>query len=244
MIVKTVDSESGHWYAQDGSPAYRIVGKNGVERNTTLKDAKSLNLVPSVTTILKVADKPALTVWMQQNVLLAALTLPRFDGEAESDWLERVMSDSKAAGREAADRGTRMHGELEDFYSKKQRQYPSYVTAVYLAIKAKFGDQPWTCEQSFAHQGFGGKVDLSCPDIVIDFKSKEGPLEKVTTYHEHEMQLAAYRVGLARPKARCANVFFNADGEVKIIEHTEEKLASAWECFLCLLNFYKIKNNL
>ena len=45
-------SESGHWYTQEGEPMYTIIGANGKERNTTLRDAKNLGLVPSVTTIL------------------------------------------------------------------------------------------------------------------------------------------------------------------------------------------------
>ena len=51
-------SESGHWYTKDGEPMYTIVGANGVERNTTLRDARSLGLVPSVTTVIGLVAKP------------------------------------------------------------------------------------------------------------------------------------------------------------------------------------------
>ena len=47
-------AESGHWYTRGGEPAYTVTGKNGKERNTTLRDARTMNLVPSVTTVLKV----------------------------------------------------------------------------------------------------------------------------------------------------------------------------------------------
>jgi len=244
MIIKSADSESGHWYAQDGSPAYRIVGKNGVERNTRLTDARQLNLVPSVTTILGIIAKPGLTNWLQTQVLLAALTLPRINGESEENWLERVMSDSKSTGRDAMDRGTQMHGVLERFYSGERDDYPRYVDQVDAAIRIHFGqDQKWEAERSFAYGGFGGKVDLIAANIVIDFKSKDN-LDKVVPYHEQIMQLAAYRIGLKKPNARCANVFFTADGDVKLIEHSEDDLASAWDCFQYLLAFYKRKNNL
>jgi hypothetical protein len=244
MIIKSADSESGHWYAQDGSPAYRIVGKNGVERNTRLTDARQLNLVPSVTTILGIIAKPGLTNWLQTQVLLAALTLPRINGESEENWLERVMSDSKSTGRDAMDRGTQMHGVLERFYSGERDDYPRYVDQVDAAIRIHFGqDQKWEAECSFAYQGFGGKVDLIGANIVIDFKSKDN-LDKVVPYHEQIMQLAAYRIGLGKPNARCANVFFTANGDVKLIEHSEDDLASAWDCFQYLLAFYKRKNNL
>ena len=75
--------ESTHWYTRAGNPMYTIIGKNGKERNTTLRDARTLDLVPSVTTILGVAAKPGLEKWKQEQVLLAALTLPRQDGEGE-----------------------------------------------------------------------------------------------------------------------------------------------------------------
>ena len=56
-------SESGHWYTQEGEPMYTIIGANGKERNTTLRDAKKENLVPSVTTILGMIAKPSLENW-------------------------------------------------------------------------------------------------------------------------------------------------------------------------------------
>jgi len=244
MIIKSADSESGHWYAADGSPAYRVIGKNGKERNTTVRDARELGLKPSVTTILGIIAKPVLNTWLQQQVLLAALTLPRIDGETEENWLERVMSDSKSTGRDAADRGTQMHGVLERFYSGERDDYPRYVDQVDASIKIHFGhDQTWEAERSFAYEGFGGKVDLIAENIVIDFKSKN-KLDKIDLYHEQIMQLAAYRVGLGKPTARCANVFFTAEGDVKLIEYSEDDLAAAWDCFQYLLAFYKRKNNI
>jgi hypothetical protein len=241
--------ESTHWYDQEGKPAYTIIGKNGKERNTTVADARKLGLVPSVTTILGVAAKPGLNTWLQQQVLYAALTLPRMEDEPEEDWLIRVMSDAKSTGRNAADRGTRMHGVLECFYrSTEPSIWPIYVIETDNAVRSHFGEQNWIAETSAASKlGYGGKVDLWSKDsegIVIDFKTKEGTLDKVAAYHEHEMQLAAYRHLLGVPNARCANVFLNDRGDVKIIEHDQEDLADAYECFKCLLKFYQLKNHI
>ena len=71
--TETRASESQHWYDRQGNPMYTVIGKNGKERNTTLRDARTMNLVPSVTTILNVAAKPALNVWLQRQVLMACL---------------------------------------------------------------------------------------------------------------------------------------------------------------------------
>lgn len=245
MIIKTADSEAGHWYTQTGEPAYRIIGKNGVERNTRLTDARERGLVPSVTTITGLLAKPGLNNWLQQQVLLAALTLPRADGESEENWLQRVMSDAKSTGREAADRGTRLHGVLEDFYRGKNYDFPEFVARVHTALETHFGtNHIWEAERSFASNGYGGKVDLISANIVVDFKSKEGDLSKITPYHEQIMQLAAYRQGLGLPTARCANVYFTESGDVQLIEHSEQDLADAWECFQYLLAYYKKKNSI
>ena len=72
-----------HWYGKDGSPRYTVTAKDGSDRPTTLRDARKLSLVPSVTTILKVAAKPGLEMWKLEQMLLAALTLPQRPDEDE-----------------------------------------------------------------------------------------------------------------------------------------------------------------
>jgi hypothetical protein len=247
VLIKQ-QSESGHWYAKDGSPAYTIEGKTGL-RNTTLRDARKHNLVPSVTTILNQIAKPGLDTWKQTQVLLAALTLPRGDNESEQDWLQRVMSDSKATGRDAANRGTQIHGVLESYFEGNLLpEWPAYVHNTNNALVDAFGNCNWNSEKSFAHElGFGGKVDLSSQNLVVDFKTKETDLDKVEPYFEHEMQLAAYCVGLGYDLKDCraAIVFVNGiTGDVKLCEIESENLQNAWDCFKHLLLFYKIKNNI
>jgi len=245
--------ESTHWYDREGNPAYTIIGKNGKERNTTLRDARQLNLVPSVTTILNVAAKPGLERWKQEQVLLCALTLPRIDGESESDWINRIMEDSKESGRKAAERGTEIHAAIQGYYEGDgvADEYAAYVEAAHKEI-SKFSAGHWIAEKSFAHElGFGGKCDLhaeaiDCSGFVIDIKTKDfGPDDKVEGYDEHLMQLAAYREGLNLPAARCANVFVSRDnpGVARVVEWSEEDLKRGWAMFCQLLAFYQTKNN-
>ena len=86
-------SESGHWYDHKGNAKYTLIGKNGKERNTTLRDARKLILVPSVTGILGIAAKPGLVNWMIDQGISAALTLQRLEGESDYDFLNRVKLD-------------------------------------------------------------------------------------------------------------------------------------------------------
>lgn len=248
MIVKEKLTEQGHWYTKTGEPFYTITGANGEQRNTTLRDARKLQLLPSVTTINGLLAKAGLNSWLQQQVLLAALTLPRLPNEPEEDWLKRVMSDSKATGREAAERGTRIHAIVQSHFEGAYHiEPPLYLANVEQALKEAFGDQQWLAEKSFAHPlGYGGKCDLMSPNgIVVDFKTKDTSLEKVDVYFEHEMQLAAYREGLGMPSARCAIVFINGTtNEVKLIEVENTALQKGWDCFEHLLKVYQIKNGL
>jgi hypothetical protein len=253
VIVKEKQQDTGHWYQKDGTPAYTVEGKTGV-RNTTLRDARKLGLLPSVTTINGMLSKAGLDTWKQQQVLLAALTLPRSEGESEQEWLARVMQDSKATGREAAERGTAIHAVIEAYFDQVYMpEKPAYLDGIDVALKDAFGSQLWLSEKSFGHHlGYGGKCDLMANPVngngngfVVDFKTKDTNLDNVDVYFEHEMQLAAYREGLGVPAARCAIVFVNGTtNQVKLIEIEEQKLQNGWECFQHLLRVYQIKNGI
>jgi hypothetical protein len=243
-------SESNHWYTRDGIPRYTVIGKNGKERNTTLRDARTESLVPSVTTVLNVMAKPALIQWLQKQVLMAALTLPRINDEPEDDYIARIMTDSKEQGRKAADDGTAIHASIQGFYEGTvSTQHEEHVKATVAALDAAFGQQPWIAERAFGHShGFGGKCDLHSTvgdGIVADVKTKEfSDPDKIDLYDDHLMQLAAYRVGLGIPAARCANVFVSRSvpGLVVVKEWEEKDLKRGWAMFCALLQFWQLKN--
>jgi len=247
MIVKEKLSESGHWYKKDGSPAYTVHGKTG-ERPATLRDARKLGLLPSTTGIIRQLSSAGLDLWKQQQVLLAALTLPRLADELETDWLKRVMQDSRATGRDAAERGTAIHAIIQTWFEGVYMpEKPPYINKILETLESAFGSQLWLSEKSFAHPlGYGGKCDLMArAGFIVDFKTKDTDLDKVDVYFEHEMQLAAYREGLGVPTARCAIVFVNAlTDQVKLIEIEQDRLQKGWECFEHLLRVYQIKNGI
>ena len=244
-------SESNHWYTRDGVPQYTVEAKKGGQRNTTLRDARTMSLVPSVTTVLNVAAKPALLAWMQQQVLYAALTLPRRPDEPEKEYIDRIIQDSKEQGRSAADAGTDIHASIQGHYEGKTTgKHAEMVAACSKAINDHFGEAIWISERSFSHEaGFGGKCDLFCAgtvNAVVDIKTKEfTDPDKIGGYDEHLMQLAAYRVGLGIPNARCANVFVsrNVPGLVVVKEWPLEQLDIGWAMFMHLLSFWQLKND-
>jgi hypothetical protein len=251
-------SESQHWYskANGGEPCYEIMGKNGKPRPATLRDARVMGLIPGVTSILKMAAAPGLEVWKQRQVLESALTLPRDPEESEENWLAAVMRDSQEQGRKAAERGTAIHAAVEEFYKGGNylAEFKGAVDAVRTAIDEQFGsDARWYAETVFADPiGYGGKSDLlshpTTVDALIDVKSKEFTADvepKTLAYEEHVMQLAAYRHGLQRPGAICANLFVTRQEPwiAKIHVWGEDELRRGLRMFLSLFSYYRAKNN-
>jgi hypothetical protein len=252
-MIAARPSESNHWYAKDGTPAYTVTAKNGEQRSTTLRDAKKMGLLPSVTTIMKAAASPGLEAWKLNQMMLAALTLPRADGESEESFIKRIQADSKDQARKAAERGTQVHTAIEQFFDGQinANDLP-YLEPVYKAVNDTFGNLMWAVEKSFATDTFAGKIDLHSMDgegVVVDFKTKEftsDTLDKVAGFDEQCMQLSAYRTGLKKPNARCANIFVSVTepGLVVVKEWTQEELVRGWAMFDALKTFYYAKTSL
>ena len=237
-------TSSQHWYRLDGSPAYTVIGKNGKERATTLRDARSLQLVPSVTTIIRMAAAPALEKWKRDQVLLAALTLPQREGEPEAEWLKRVEQDWQEQGRKAADKGTRIHTAIEQHFRDEQpdEELWDWVKIAKDELLDRCGAQAWKPERSFAHpSGYGGKTDLHSDEWVIDIKTKDGDPPSAL-YDEHLMQLAAYRMGLGVMNARCAILFVSRDHpSARLVEPSALELIQGENMFMALLAFWQAK---
>lgn len=249
-IKKDFATEGGHWYdAKTGEPRYSIIGKNGKERNTTLRDARTLGLVPSVTTITKILEKPALGAWLQKQVLMAALTLTRKADESDEAWIDRIMEDSQAQSKSARDKGTLIHGAIERHAQGKmvEPEHFDIVNRVEIEMeKLSLDLKSGLSEKSFAHaDGYGGKVDWHSTAAVVDYKTKDKIEDgKTLAYDEHVMQLAAYAEGLGIVAPRCVNVFVGVtDGKVVCVEHDAAAIGRGLRMFKLALAIWKEKNN-
>lgn len=236
-------TQSGHWYGKDGTPTYEVIGKNGKQRPTTIRDARELGLVPSVTTILRLAAAPNLVKWMREQVAKAAFSQPPQSGEDEATYVARILPVAEEVAATARDRGTEIHGAIEK--QDKWGEFAAHVIAANESVDAWAGVQPWAAERSFASPlGYGGKLDLSAPGFVVDFKTSEN-IDGKKIYDDHARQLAAYRMGLGMPEARCAICFVSStEPKARLIEVEEEALKGAWEEFKCLLRLFYLTKKL
>lgn len=245
-----------HWYrAEDGSPLYEVSKTKGEgTRPTTLRDARKLNLVPSVTTILSSISKPMLERWKQEQIIKAVLLNPfDFTKNSITEWSKEIVLQSQQEGLQAADKGREIHDALEQYYLGKEvpGKFMSHVTSTITAITNEFNnDMEWIPEASFAHKdGFGGKCDLHKKGekpVVLDFKTKSvDDIAKVKPYTEHVMQLAAYRQGFDIPNAECYNVFINVNNpeQVLLYKWEEKEINRGWKMFQSLLQYWKLSNN-
>lgn len=246
-------SESGHFYDIHGNPRYEVEyadkKRAGQFRPATVSDCRKNNWVPSVSVINRMLANPGIEQWRIKQVLLSSLTLPRNIGEDDESFAARVMVDSREQQKKAMELGTKIHADIERFYLGQQVDEVAlgYALEVDRAIQAEFGSLKFAPEKSFAHPlGYGGKVDLPSLEgegVVVDTKTKEfGPDDEVGGHTEHCRQLAAYRVGLGIPLAKCANVFVSTStpGLVKIVHWKEEQLQQEFEVFKRLLEIWQI----
>jgi hypothetical protein len=243
-LLTGLASEGGHWYAADGTPCYEIIARNGLARPVTLRDARKMNLYPGVTTITRMAAAPGLERWKRRQVLMSALTLPRERDEDADAFLKRVERDSEEQAKLARERGTEIHAQIEDCF--KGLEPTQYSGPVIDWLNNRFPGRAWSAEKSFANPlGYGGKLDLYAPGIIIDYKTKDfGPEDDVIGYDEHLMQLVACAKGLGEDMstATLLNLFVSTrvPGLIVPIEWTDmAERFRAWTMFQNLLGYWK-----
>jgi hypothetical protein len=251
IITKSV-FDSSHWYSLDGKPVHTQPTKDGEgQRATTLRDARKLALLPSVTSIISILDKPQLTRWKMREVAKAAIAIPGPQGEEPVErFADRAIEAAMSQVGEAADLGSRIHAAIENLMrgsaeepSEELRPYVKPVLDWMRQVGVKVTHSEIVLVN--AVHGFAGRVDalFTWGDGfgkmgILDFKTKktkEG--EKVEAYDEHTLQLAAYAATHYGPEhlqhVVAANLFISSTepGRLEVVKHDKAKLVAAYEAF-------------
>jgi hypothetical protein len=243
-----------HYYDQKGNSVYtvpRVDGKG--ERDTTLRDAKKLKLVPSVTTITGIPGKDMLGRWKQIQLLNMVERYPNMVGKSE-DWKDQLIAMSDQENSKYAKRGNEIHNALETYFKTGEISEEEIIIPVVEFLQNLFEkyDNVWyEAEKSFAHSsGYGGKVDLVVhTDVgiaIIDFKTKQGDkLDGSKVYDDYCMQLAAYREPLRSEVFMCANLLISVThpGVFHFEPWSDDKLDNGFKAFEGLHQYWKVMNN-
>ncbi len=248
----------GHFYQKNGKPLYEINKVGSKEkRDTNLADARKLSLVPSVTTITSIVAKPVLDKWKIDQLFLTVVEqYPKGRDEDVEKYKNRILPLYREKTEKAAKRGTEIHDKLESYFltGKIDAKDEEIIVPALNLLAYEFNGQKWIPEESFAHNaGFGGKVDLYAKGsktysngIILDFKTKaKDQLDKKSLYDDYCIQLAAYRLGLKIPKAKCYNLVISTTkpGTLYLHRWSEEELIAGLEKFQTMLKLWQLLNN-
>lgn len=242
--------ESGHWYSRTGESCHTTKGANGKDRPTTLRDARKLNLLPSVTTIFNVLAKPQLDDWKQRQITASAIrcfqAMPGdFHCSDRGEELHaRIIEEAFKQVEDAADLGTAIHKAIENHFTglAHDDNHTPYVVAVD-AWKAREGVQFVAQELRLVSTAYGyaGTTDAAMTSKrgrgILDFKSrktKEG--QPVTSYETQPMQIAAYHMAhygeILDTDVGC-NCYISTteQGRVEAVWYDAAQLRAEWEAF-------------
>lgn len=199
-------SESAHWYTAAGEPKY----------DATLREARKFGYLPSVSGICRLWPKGALESWKQEQLILAALTLPRNPGESLDAFAHRVAADGQSTAKTTAQWGTRFHDLCEKLHRYEQPKPPPEMTEHYRLYREWFiGTATGVVRTEHCvvnpELGYAGKLDLlmlcNWGRALGDIKSRSVKNGKPTYYDEQAMQLAAY--GMALPPEEQPEAYFS-----------------------------------
>jgi CRISPR/Cas system-associated exonuclease Cas4 (RecB family) len=252
------ESQPSHWYYPDARPCYEVPyadSSKGMRRPTTLRDAKKLGLLPSVTTLLRILDKPGLNSWLREQAALAVLTSPRLADEEIDAFVKRVLQIDREQDEEAAnarDLGSQIHSAIEKVLSGEADldfvELAGYIAPAVAAVR-DFGRVPAT-EKILVGEGYAGRVDAIVENdqfvTVVDFKTTK-TLPK-QSYNEHKLQLAAYAMALGNTGDKIiqtCNIYISTTnpGEIAVFKHSDDWSDTYQKGFKPLMSVWSWLNN-
>lgn len=266
-ILKESVLQSAHWYTRDGKACHTMPTADGKStRPTTLADARKLGLLPSVSAILQVLDKPGLDKWKMEQVALAGMTLKRDKKETDEYYMDRVIVESRKKVKDAGDFGTGVHGEMERYWASKlpggAEFAPNAVTFAHTSPAIQWIESkklvPVANETIIINleHGFGGTSDLPCLmpgrsgpyPVHVDYKTKKTEAGKaLLPYLDQVMQIASYGATYWKEQfARCwgLNLYLSSTepGRTEAAFYSPQMMAAAWDIFKMLCAVWRHDN--
>lgn len=167
---------TGHFYDEHGKS---ITGN--------LRDARKIDGLPSITTVLKIIEKPALTKYKLEQILRASLSLSQDDSETKEEYIDRIIEESGRESKEAIGFGNNIHALAENYLKRDETvQIEDDIVFNAFSSVADWIDNSLVPGSSFEVEesmssvthGFAGKPDCFGETkgfgyAVIDWKSQK-----------------------------------------------------------------------
>lgn len=252
--------DKAHFYTRDGEPVWELPNKSkGGMRAVTLADAKKLDLLPSVTTVIR-GGRPTpygVTNYRFEQWGQHLLTTPRFPEESDDSFLERANASFQDAMDAAPDMGTAIHRMIaqrlreEEVTGSPEEWIMFRKVQAWIELNVETAllvEQP---RSTPIRGGFACTVDAllrmkSGQVWLADWKT-QAVKSKPKVYDEWVIQLAAEEmvaipeISWNRAKAVCANIIIPTTDYPEVTEAiwTEADLAWGWEAFRLALATYR-----
>lgn len=252
-------SQGGHWYTRDAAPKHMVGAAKGGLRPTTLRDARKLELVPSVTSIFKILAKPGLERYKHMQLLLACEAHPRQDNESDADWMKRAQGYADQDVGEAAKLGSRIHDALDQSFDGVEcpEELKCYVTPTLEWLQDKgivMGEREIVVVKN--SEGYAGRVDAIATgkggtNFILDFKTRRTKAgQKIVPYDGQAAQTAAYAAayfGLNTPEDFIdkriwgANLYISTTemGRIEGVPYSPEMMAEEYDVFLACCKLWR-----
>jgi len=247
ILVENKNMGGGHWYKPDGTPLHQVQKADGSGmRDTTLADAKKLNLLPSVTGITDIIAKPALMNWKAAQVAAAAFASPPTGEETLEYFSERIINASHTQVAGAADLGSKVHDALEKLLTDgpdavAESMWPYVEPVVAWKKQAKISYDKIESVLVNTQYGYAGRCDALGHSadgglVVLDYKTRKTKAgQACKPYDTQGMQLAAYAVAHygedALPNVKAFNVYISTTEVGRVEGYEHKSLLPHWEAF-------------
>lgn len=242
--------DGSRFYTLTGEAVYEIPKKRGDGmKKPDIRDMIENGWVPSVTTVIKAVNKPALTRWLIEQAVLAVVTTPRKPGEPDDQFVHRVLH-VECVQDEQADKAAQLGTDIHDAIAKAvagepyDPKFQPYVTNTLNNLQL-LGKKVWS-ERVLVGDDYAGRSDYLGEDkewqTLVDFKTTTKPPEK-DAYAEHKMQTAAYARTLKTKKGiRTCILYLDTTNPGKIIPHIEHNWQRDFKAFNHLLQVWRYMN--
>lgn len=247
-LEQVIYRQSAHWYDKNGDARHTIIGANGVQRNTTLRDARKHGWLPSVSKILSVIAEPGLQSWKDIQLATACFTLPRKPGESYTELAKRAVEDSRQEGAKAAEWGNALDYHWLTGYLREDRITEDPEFRTHTETLARWGDENieliTQIHTPVVGDRYAGTIDMLCEHkkhgpVLLDLKT-QNVKRQIRVYPKWLLQLVAYGLALSHGKfisrmPRLLNLIVDRNDPNNTFEHFYDsdevgRAAEAWKC--------------
>ena len=195
-----------HWYDSQAKLVTSVPRADGKgEREPTLRDARKLDLRPSVTTILTIIARFGLVDWQIEQAIKAALSHPSplaaLTEEFDKARIRQIKDEAREYTNWAASFGTEVHQAISAEHAggtaflghvgAREIVDGFWLWQKHSLLRITESERAFVC-----NGGWAGTVDIlgtyDSKPILVDLKTREGH----EVYEADALQLAGYALGL------------------------------------------------